>query len=62
MGRSHLIRGSGFHHSMNLHDKLENEKDENIAPNQGNFGKIIGTKKDSDVVKIGTFVSGARRI
>jgi hypothetical protein len=48
---------------MNLHDKLENEKDENIAPNQGNFGKIIGTKKDSDVVKIGTFfVSGARRI
>ena len=58
MGRSYLS-GSGFHHhSMDLHDKMKSEKDEKIAPNQGNFGKIIGTKKDSDAVKIGSFGSG----
>ena len=52
MGRSYLS-GSGFHHhSMDLHDKMKSEKDEKIAPNQGDFGKIIGTKKDSDAVKI----------
>ena len=47
MGRSYLS-GSGFHHSMDLHDKMKSEKDEKIAPNQGNFGKIIGTKKYID--------------
>ena len=59
MGRSYLS-GSGFHHhsSMDLHDKMKSEKDEKIAPNQGNFGKIIGTKKDSDAVKIGSFGTG----
>ena len=58
MGRSYLS-GSGFHHhSMDLHDKMKSEKDEKIAPNQGNFGKIIGTKKDNDAVKIGSFGTG----
>ena len=58
MGRSYLS-GSGFHHhSIDLHDKMKSEKDEKIAPNQGNFGKIIGTKKDSDAVKIGSFGTG----
>ena len=58
MGRSYLS-GSGFHHhSMDLHDKIKSEKDEKIAPNQGNFGKIIGTKNDSDAVKIGSFGTG----
>lgn len=58
MGRSYLS-GSGFHHhSMDLHDKIKSEKDEKIAPNQGNFGKIIGSKKDSDAVKIGSFGTG----
>ena len=57
IGRSYLS-GSGFHHSMDLHDKIKNEKDEKIAPNQGNFGKIIGTKKDNDSVKIGSFGAG----
>ncbi len=58
MGRSYLS-GSGFHHStMDLHDKMKSEKDEKIAPNQGNFGEIIGTKKDSDAVKIGSFGTG----
>ncbi len=58
MGRSYLT-GSGFHHhSMDLHDKIKSEKDEKIAPNQGNFGKIIGTKKDNDAVKIGSFGTG----
>ena len=56
MGRSYLS-GSGFHHhhSMDLHDKIKNEKDEKIVPNQGNFGQIISTKKNSDNVKIGSF-------
>ena len=59
IGRSYLS-GSGFHHSMmDLHDKIKNEKDENITPNQTHFGKIIGTKKDSDAVKIGSFGTGA---
>ena len=59
MGRSYLA-GSGFyHHSMDLHDKIKSEKDEKIAPNKGNFGQIIGTKKDSDAVKIGSFGTGA---
>jgi hypothetical protein len=58
MGRSYLS-GSGFHHhSMDLHDKMKSEKDEKIAPNQGNFGKIIGTKKDSDAVNARSEVSG----
>ena len=59
MGRSYLA-GSGFHHhsSMDLHDKIKSEKDEKIAPNQGTFGQIIGTKKDSDAVKIGSFGTG----
>ena len=59
MGRSYLS-GSGFHHhsSMDLHDKMKSEKDEKLAPNQGNFGKIIGTKKDSDNVRIGSFGAG----
>ena len=58
MGRSYLS-GSGFHHhSMDLHDKMKSEKDEKITPNQGNFGKIIGTKKDNDAVKIGSFGTG----
>ena len=58
MGRSYLS-GSGFHNrSMDLLDKMKNEKDENIQPNQGNFGKIIGTKKDNDAVKIGSFGAG----
>ena len=58
MGRSYLT-GSGFHHhSIDLHGKMKSEKDEKIAPNQGNFGKIIGTKKDSDAVKIGSFGTG----
>jgi hypothetical protein len=58
MGRSYLS-GSGFHqHSMDLHDKVKSEKDEKIAPNQGNFGKIIGTKRDSEAVKIGSFGTG----
>ena len=58
MGRSYLS-GPGFHHSMvDLHDKIKSEKDEKIAPNRGNFGKIIGTKKDSDAVRIGSFGTG----
>ena len=57
MGRSYLS-GSGFHHSMDLHDKMKSEKDEKIAPNQGNFGQIISTKKNSDNVKIGSFGTG----
>ena len=53
MGRSYLSGGSGFHHhSMGLHDKIKIEKDEKTAPNQGNFGKIIGTKKDSMLSKL----------
>jgi hypothetical protein len=58
MGRSYLS-GSGFHHhSMDLLDKMKKEKDEKIQPNKGNFGKIIGTKKDNDAVKIGSFGAG----
>ena len=45
MGRSYLS-GSGFHHhSIDLHDKMKSEKDEKIAPNQGNFGKLSERKK-----------------
>ena len=44
---------------MDLHDKIKTDKDESITPNQSNFGKIIGTKKDSDAVKIGSFGTGA---
>ena len=58
MGRSYLSSSGFHHHSMDLHDKMKSEKDEKIAPNQGNFGKIIGTKKDSDAVKIGSFGTG----
>ncbi len=58
MGRSYLSGSEFHHHSMDLHDKIKNEKDEKIAPNQGNFGKIIGTKKDSDAVKIRSFGTG----
>ena len=61
MGRSYLS-GSGFHHSMDLHDKIKSEKDESITPNQSHFGKIIGTKKDSDAVKIGSFGTGADKV
>ena len=58
MGRSYLA-GSGFHnHSMDLHDKIKSDKDEKIAPNQANFGQIIGTNKHSDNVKIGSFGTG----
>ena len=59
LGRSYLS-GFGFHHhSIDLHDKIKTDKDESITPNQSNFGKIIGTKKDSDAVKIGSFGTGA---
>ena len=37
---------------------IPGEKDAKIAPNQGNFGKIIGTKKDNDAVKIGSSGTG----
>ena len=58
IGRSYLS-GSGFHHhsSMDLHDKIKSEKDEKIAPNQGNFGQIISNYSDN--VKIGSYGTGA---
>ena len=58
-GGSLFSRGSGMRHTLhtNLRDHLKNEKADSSV-NQTAFGKVLGAKKDSDNVKIGSFGSG----
>jgi hypothetical protein len=58
-GGSLFSKGSGMRHTLhtNLRDHLKNEKAESSV-NNAVFGKVLGQKKDSDNVKIGSFGSG----
>ena len=58
-GGSLFSKGSGMRHTLhtNLRDHLKNEKAESSV-NNAVFGKMLGQKKDSDNVKIGSFGSG----
>ena len=58
-GGSLFSKGSGMRHTLhtNLRDKMKNEKAESSV-NNAVFGKVLGAKKDSDNVKIGSFGSG----
>ncbi len=50
-----LYSGSGLHRTAihrNLRDTMKSEKAE-TSVNNAVFGKILGTKKDNDVAKIG---------
>ena len=58
-GGSLFSKGSGMRHTLhtNLREHIKNEKAQSSA-NNAVFGKILGSKKDSDNVKIGSFGSG----
>ena len=58
-GGSLFSKGSGMRHTLhtNLRDHIKNEKAESSV-NNAVFGKVLGQKKDSDNVKIGSFGSG----
>ena len=58
-GGSLFSRGGGMRHTLhtNLRDHIKNEKAESSV-NNAVFGKVLGQKKDSDNVKIGSFGSG----
>ena len=58
-GGSLFSKGSGMRHILhtNLRDHIKNEKAESSV-NNAVFGKVLGQKKDSDNVKIGSFGSG----
>ena len=55
-----LFSGNGLHKTAlksNLRDHIKNEKAQSSV-NNAVFGKVLGSKKDSDNVKIGSFGSG----
>ena len=58
-GGSLFNRGGGMRHSLhtNLREHMKNEKADSSV-NNSVFGKVLGTKKDSDNVKIGLIGSG----
>jgi hypothetical protein len=59
-----LYSGSGLHQTAihrNLRDTMKSEKAE-TSVNNAVFGKILGTKKDNDVAKIGLIGSGEHKI
>ena len=59
-----LYSGSGLHRTAihrNLRDTMKSEKAE-TSVNNAVFGKILGTKKDNDVAKIGLIGSGEHKI
>ncbi len=59
-----LYSGSGLHRTAihrNLRDTMMSEKAE-TSVNNAVFGKILGTKKDNDVAKIGLIGSGEHKI
>ena len=58
-----LYSGSGLHRTAihrNLRDTMKSEKPE-TSVNNAVFGKILGTKKDNDVAKIGLIGSGEHK-
>ena len=58
-GGSLFSRGGGMRHTLhtNLREHIKNEKAESSV-NNAVFGKVLGSKKDSDNVKIGLIGSG----
>jgi len=60
-GGSLFSKGSGMmRHTLhtNLRDHMKNVKADSSVNNNAVFGKVLGQKKDSDNVKIGSFGSG----
>ena len=61
-GGSLFSKGSGMRHTLytNLRDHMKNEKAQSSV-NDAVFGKVLGSKNDSDNVKIGSFGSGEHK-